>query len=76
MYSEAVEALKGEGVDYEEAKAFCESKSACLPKKKLEFQTAKTNNYWLDIEDSSTVEDPELLKVLEDVRYMVGFSSL
>ena len=76
MYSEAVEALKGEGIDYEEAKAFCESKSACLPKKKLEFLTAKTNNYWLDIEDSSTVDDPELLKVIEEVRFMIGFLSL
>ena len=76
MSFKAVRALTGESKDFEGAKAFCESKSASLPKKILEFQTAKTNNYWLDIEDSSTVEDPELLKVLEDVRFMVGLSSL
>jgi len=71
-----VKALKGVGKDYEEAKAFCKSKSACLPKKKLEFQTTKTINYWLDIENSITVEDPELLKVLKDVRIKCGILTL
>ena len=60
-------ALKGGGNDFEEAKAFCESNNASLPKKKLEFQNAKKGDYWIDIEDTSAVEDPELLKTLNDV---------
>jgi hypothetical protein len=63
-----VRALKGEGYDIEEAKAFCESNNASLPKKKLEFQNTKTGDYWIDIEEASAVEDPELLKTLNDVR--------
>ena len=60
--------MKGEGNDYEEAKAFCESNNASLPKKKLEFQNTKTGDYWIDIEEKYAVEDPELLKTLNDVR--------
>ena len=65
--------MKGEGNDYEEAKAFCESNNASLPKKKLEFQNTKTGDYWIDIEEASAVEDPELLKTLNDVRKKATF---
>ena len=37
-------------------------------KKKLEFASRKKNNYWVNIENTSAVEDPALLKTLKDVR--------
>ena len=65
---QAVRALIGESINYEGAKAFCESNKATLPKKKLEFQNGNKHDYWVDIENTSAVEDPELLETLKDVR--------